>query len=162
MTLRRRIVLALAPLVCLLAVIGTTGILLLRQVGDRIEEIMRENYASVEAMVGLNEALERIDSSFQFSLQGKDDAKQEYDDNWVLYRKNLDREENNITEPGEADLVAHLKDLTDEYQERGDRFFAGRPARHRTFGGVFRRGEETRPVAVFPGHQGSGRRHSST
>ncbi len=74
MTLRQRILLTLAPLVCLLAVIGATGIFLLRQVGNRIEDILRENYVSVEAMVGLNEALERIDSSFQFALQGKEDA----------------------------------------------------------------------------------------
>ena len=58
MTLRQRIVLALAPLVCLLALIGATAIVLLRHVGDRIEDILRENYASVEAMTGLNKALE--------------------------------------------------------------------------------------------------------
>ena len=101
MTLRQRIVLTLAPLVCLLAVIGTTGLLLLRQVGDRIEDILRENYASVEAMERLNEALERIDSVFQFALQGKDDAKQEYDANWVLYRKQPGSRGEQHHQPGE-------------------------------------------------------------
>jgi NtrC-family two-component system sensor histidine kinase KinB len=129
MTLRQRIVLALAPLVCLLAVIGATGILLLRQVGDRIEDILRENYASVEAMVGLNEAVERIDSAFQFALQGKNDAKEEYDTSWILYQANLDREKNNITERGEQELVDRLNKLTAEYRERGDRFFARRASR---------------------------------
>jgi NtrC-family two-component system sensor histidine kinase KinB len=124
MTLRQRIVLALAPLVCLLALIGATGIVLLRQVGDRIEAILRENYVSVEAMVGLNEALERIDSSFQFALQGKEDAKQEYDINWRLYEENLRREENNITLKGEAELVDQLKKLTADYRKKGDCFFA--------------------------------------
>jgi two-component system, NtrC family, sensor histidine kinase KinB len=129
MTLRQRIVLALAPLVCLLAVIGATGIFLLRQVGNRIEDILRENYVSVEAMVGLNEALERIDSSFQFDLQGKEDAKHDYDTNWVLYRENLRLEENNITLPGEEERVNKLRNLTEEYRQRGDRFFAGGPNR---------------------------------
>jgi signal transduction histidine kinase len=124
MTLRQRIVLALAPLVCLLTLIGVTGIVLLRQVGNRIEDILRENYVSVEAMVGLNEALERIDSSFQFALQGKEDIKKEYDANWILYEDNLHREENNITLPGEAELVERLKKLTAEYREVGDRFFS--------------------------------------
>src|SRR6516165_11329759 len=114
MTLRQRIVLPLALLVCLLGVIGATGIFLLRQVGDRIEGILRENYVSVEAMVGLNEALERIDSSFQFALQGKVDAHQEYEANWRLYEENLQREENNITEIGEPELVEQLKRLTAE------------------------------------------------
>ena len=123
MTLRQRIVWALAPLVCLLALIGTTAIFLLRNVGDRIEDILRENYASVEAMVGLNEALERIDSSFQFALQGNDDAKKEYDANWILYEENLRREETNITEPGEPELVERLKELTAQYRQEGIRFF---------------------------------------
>ncbi len=126
MTLRQRIVLALAPLVCLLALIGVTGIVLLRQVGDRIENILRENYVSVEAMVGLNEALERIDSSFQFALQGKEDAKQEYDANWPVYEEYLRREENNITLEGEAELVDRLKKRTAEYRQAGDQFFATR------------------------------------
>jgi PAS domain S-box-containing protein len=125
MTLRQRIVLALSPLVCLLAIIGATGVFLLRQVGNRIEDILRENYVSVDAMVGLNEALERIDSSFQFALQGKEDAHREYEANWKLYDEKLLREENNITEEGEPELVEQLKQLTAEYRRRGDQFFAG-------------------------------------
>jgi signal transduction histidine kinase len=127
MTLRRRIVLALAPMVLLLAVSGATAVVLLHHVGNRIEEILRENYASVLAMVGLNEALERIDSSFQFALQGKEDARQQYDRNWERYWKNLDREENNVTEPGEQELVDRLKELTAEYRQKGDQFYRGGP-----------------------------------
>jgi signal transduction histidine kinase len=123
--------------VCLLALIGATGILLLRHVGDRIEEILRENYASVEAMVGLTEALERIDSSFQFALQGKEDAGQEYEKSWSLYKLNLRREESNITEKGERELVARLQELTEEYRQRGDRFFAGGAAREERQGQYF-------------------------
>jgi signal transduction histidine kinase len=144
MTLRQRIVLALAPLVCLLALIGATGIFLLRHVGDRIEDILRENYVSVEAMVGLNEALERIDSAFQFALQGRKDAQREYGENWARYNKHFQREENNITEPGERELVDQLRELTEEYRKKGDHFFAGglSPAvRHEAyFGGKDKRG----------------------
>jgi signal transduction histidine kinase len=129
MTLRQRIVLPLALLVCLLGVIGATGIFLLRQVGNRIEEILRENYVSIEAMVGLNEALERIDSSFQFALAGNANAKNDYDKNWAVYRENLRLEENNITLPGEGDLVTKLRDLTEEYRQLGDRFFTEGPNR---------------------------------
>ncbi len=132
MTLRQRIVLALAPLVCLLALIGATAILLLRHVGNRIEDILRENYVSIKAMIDLNDALERIDSSFQFALQGKEEAKHEYDANWAEYEKLLYLEENNITEEGEAELVEQLRALTTQYRKEGDRFFAGsmeRPVR---------------------------------
>jgi two-component system, NtrC family, sensor histidine kinase KinB len=143
MTLRQRIVLALAPLVCLLALIGATGIFLLRHVGDRIDDILRENYVSVLAMVGLNEALERIDSSFQFALQGKGDAHKEYTKNWVVYDENLTRESNNITLAGEQELVDDLSKLTAEYRDKGDRFFAEATAEKRSrmyFGGEGQRG----------------------
>ncbi len=47
---------------------GAPGSLLLDRIGGRIDAILRENYDSVQAMVRLNEAPERIDSSFQFAL----------------------------------------------------------------------------------------------
>ncbi len=124
MTLRQRIVLALAPLVCFLAVSGAMNFFQLRQVGDRIEDILRENYVSVEAMIELNDALQRIDFSFQFALQGKEEARLEYEISWVSYLKHLQREEDNITEEGERESVDRLKSLTEEYREKGDRFFA--------------------------------------
>jgi NtrC-family two-component system sensor histidine kinase KinB len=124
MTLRQRIVLALAPLVLLLALIGATAILLLSHVGSRIEDILRENYVSIKAMIDLNDALERIDSSFQFALQGKEEAKQEYEANWTLYENQLRLEENNITEEGETELVEQLRAFTTQYRKEGDHFFA--------------------------------------
>jgi NtrC-family two-component system sensor histidine kinase KinB len=127
MTLRQRIIFAHVPLVCLLAVIGATGVVLLHQVGERIEDILRENYVSVVAMVGLSEAVERIDSSFQFALQGKEDAKDIYESNWKLYAENFKQEEINITLPGEKELVDQLRDLSGHYRRQGDRFFAGGP-----------------------------------
>src|SRR4051794_37799892 len=128
LSLRRRLLLALAPLLVLLAGLGAAGVVLLNHVGGRIDAILRENYDSVRAMFRLNEALERIDSSFQFALAGReDDARGTYADNWSAYRDQLAVEERNVTLPGEADLVARLKRLTDDYRAAGDRFYA-RPA----------------------------------
>ncbi len=69
-SLRSRIFLTLAPLLVLLAVLGSAGAWLLYDLGGRIDVILRENYESVLAMQHLNEALERIDSSFEFALAG--------------------------------------------------------------------------------------------
>ena len=125
LTLRKRIVLTLLPLFVLLAIVGGAGAVLLYRLGGSIDLILRENYASVIAMERLNEALERIDSSFQFALSGKDDeARRQYKDNWKLYREALETEVNNITLPGEADLVARLTALTETYQRQGDEFYA--------------------------------------
>src|SRR5450432_3067842 len=70
-TLRQRILLTLLPLLVLLGVLGIAGVFLLQQLGGSIDVILRENYHSVIAMQDLKEALERIDSSFQFMLVAK-------------------------------------------------------------------------------------------
>src|SRR5690242_8195402 len=112
-SLRRRILLTLAPLLLLLAVLGGAGVVLLQRLGDRTDRILRENYDSVRAMFRLNEALERIDSAFQFAVAGREaEARQAYADNWPQYDEQLRVEANNITLPGEAELVARLTDLT--------------------------------------------------
>ena len=123
MSLRFRLWLLFAPLLLLLIALGAAFIYSLGLVGHRIEAILRENYRSVHAMTGLNEAAERIDSSFQFALAGRPDAKKQYDDNWTEYRRHLDVEKANITETGEDVLVEQLTTLSDRYRSLGDRFF---------------------------------------
>src|SRR5215475_184105 len=108
-SLRRRILLTIAPLVLLLALLGGAGVVLLYRLGGRIDLILRENYDSVRAMFRLNEALERIDSSFQFALSGReDDARRQYADNWPRFDEQLGVERQNVTLPGEQDLADRL------------------------------------------------------
>ena len=115
---------AILPLLVLLVVIGGTATFLIYELGTRVDEILRENYDSVIYMRDLNEALERIDSSFQFALAGrKEDAFQQYQDNWRAFDDNLAKEQNNISVPGESDLVASLTALRQQYRDQGDAFF---------------------------------------
>src|SRR5580658_5728446 len=98
LSLRRRILLTLTPLLLLLAILGGAGVVLLERLGNSINAIMRENYDSVRAMEQLNEAVERIDSSFQFALVGKEaDALESFTASWTLYHDQLRLEEKNIT-----------------------------------------------------------------
>jgi two-component system, NtrC family, sensor histidine kinase KinB len=126
LSLRSRIFLTLAPLLVLLAILGSAGAWLLYGLGGRIDVILRENYASVIAMENLNEALERIDSSFQFALAGEEDkARRQYEEKWPDYLHALDVEKRNITLlPEEAELVNQLVELTQQYREQGDAFYA--------------------------------------
>jgi signal transduction histidine kinase len=125
LSIRWRIVLTLAPLVALLAAVGVAASVLLLHLGGRIDAILRENYESVRYMERLNEAVERIDSAFTFALSGQEKkARRQYDEYWKSYREWLRKERGNITEPGEAELVARLGELTDRYADTGDAFWA--------------------------------------
>jgi hypothetical protein len=124
LSLRHRILLTLVPLLLLFAVIGCAGVILLSRLGNSVNSILRENYDSVLAMERLNEALERIDSSFQFSMSGqREKARRQYEESWRLYRENLEIERNNITLHNEAALVDRLEALTATYRRAGDAFY---------------------------------------
>ena len=110
MTFRRRILIAMVPLFVLLVALGMTGTYLIAHLGDQVGNILRENYDSVIFMRDLNEALERIDSSFQFALVGREEQSfEQYQENWKKYQECLDSEQHNITLPGEKELDDQLE-----------------------------------------------------
>jgi signal transduction histidine kinase len=124
MTFRRRIMVAMVPLFALLVALGGTGTVLIYHLGNRIEEILRENYDSVIYMRDLNEALEGIDSSFQFALAGRgEESYRQFQANWRLYDAALSKEQHNITVPGERERVDKLTTLSDHYRREGEDFF---------------------------------------
>ena len=109
MTFRRRIIVAMVPLFALLVALGGTGTILIYHLGNRIDEILRENYDSVIYMRDLNEALERIDSSFQFALAGREkESYEQYEKTGERTTRPLDKEQHNITLPGEGKLAEQL------------------------------------------------------
>jgi signal transduction histidine kinase/HAMP domain-containing protein len=125
MTFRQRILVAMLPLFALLVALGMTGAVLIYHLGHQIDQILRENYDSVIYMRDLNEALERIDSSFQFALAGREKKSlQQYRDEWKSFDEHLRKEANNITLPDEGNLVQRLTKLSDDYRRAGDAFFA--------------------------------------
>src|SRR5262249_20727640 len=144
MTLRQRLLLTLTPSLVLLAALAGAGILLLQLVSDRMGEILHENYDSVVFMMSLNEALERIDSSFNYAMLGDEAAaRAAYAANWKRYQDELRREQNNVTLEGEQELVDRLVELTAEYRRAGDTFFTpGRPLEARRADYLGRAGEK--------------------
>ncbi len=148
MTLRQRLLLPLAPSLVLLAILGGTGIVLLDRVSKRIDLILRENYDSIVAMAGLNEALERIDSSFTFALLGGEQkARESHAHSWKEYEKYLEDEGNNITIlPRERELFEELVELTTAYRQAGERFFSGKQSREERERAY--RGEKGKPGLV--------------
>ena len=93
--------------------------------GNSVDAILRENYVSVIAMERLNEALERIDSSYQFALSGRrDQARQQYQETGAPISTTCKSKRNNITLPGERELYDQLERLTAAYKKQGDAFYA--------------------------------------
>jgi signal transduction histidine kinase len=162
LSLRTRIVLTLLPLLALIAVLGIAAVLLLHRLGNQIDvmggrvgAILHENYDSVLYMERLNEALERIDSSFQFALANRESkARTQYAENWAAFNDRLRQEQNNITIPGEGDLVARLTALAEQYRRQGDAFYArpaGDPRRHDDYfaaGGLYDQFKEIKTVSA--------------
>jgi PAS domain S-box-containing protein len=134
-------VLTLLPLLALIALLGGAAVLLLYRLGGRIDDILHENYDSVLYMERLNEALERIDSSFQFALAGREDkAKEQHEESWKAYRDSLRDEQGNITLPGEAELVEQLTRLTEDYRRQAKQFYARRAGSSERHNDYFGRG----------------------
>jgi signal transduction histidine kinase/HAMP domain-containing protein len=130
MKLRTRILLSFVPLIALLGGLGAIGLVQLDRTGGRIDAILKENYASVQAMFRLSEALERMESSFQLALVSQDseqdrEAYSRFVANWLIVQEQYRIEDNNITIlPREQELVDQLRPLKDDFKTRGEAFFA--------------------------------------
>src|SRR5437879_1451689 len=110
MSLRVRIALMFAPLVLLLIGLGTAGLVLLVNLGNRAGEILAENYASIEAMHRLSEGLHELDGDNKANARLL-----------AHCRKQVEIERGNITVVGERDLFEELDHLFTAYEANPDR-----------------------------------------
>jgi signal transduction histidine kinase len=112
-----------------LAVVGATLIVLcalstaaVTRLGGAIGLILRENYVSVLACQGMNEALERQDSAALFAASGRADiAEPMLAQHRAGFAKAFAREASNVTLPGEGALVRQVDTLYKGYLSEVDR-----------------------------------------
>ena len=124
-TLRTKLVLGLAPLFAILVGLGLWAVAMLGDLGGRIDVILRENYDSVLAAEGMKEALERMDSAALFAVNGKDaEARAQLAANKIRFDAELAKQRNNVTLPGEQELVDELSSLYAAYLARTETFYA--------------------------------------
>src|SRR5690349_20928893 len=115
--MKRRIFLGLAPILVLLAGIGVYAIILLKELGGKIDLTLKENYRSVAAGRQMKESLEAMDSALVYTLLGETDLGIKiYQQNQSIFGKNLVAEEHNITLPGEQQLADSLRQQFTTYQ----------------------------------------------
>jgi signal transduction histidine kinase len=125
MTLNRRLLLGISPLLVIFLAVGVYGIYLFTKLGGAIDVTMRENYRSVVYSQNMKEASERMDAGLLFALSGEEARGRElFQQNVPVFEKNSDDEAKNITLPGEGELEARIQRLHAKYLELANKFFA--------------------------------------
>jgi len=125
MTLRTRLLIAQAPLAVALAVVAVITVVTTRALGHAGERILADNYRSVLAAQRMKESIERLDSGALFVVIGERQRgvalAQEHR---PAFEHELQVEEQNITEAGEAGAAAALRSAWTRYRADYEGFLA--------------------------------------
>jgi two-component system, NtrC family, sensor histidine kinase KinB len=125
MTLNRRLLLGISPLLLIFLAVGIYAIFLFTKLGGAIDVTLRENYRSVVASQNMKEASERMDSGLLFALGGEETKGRDLFQQYIpVFEKNSDVEAKNITLPGEGDLEVKVQRLHAHYLDLSSKFFA--------------------------------------
>ncbi len=119
MTLRRRLLLAQAPLAAALVLVGAASLRTVASLGESSEGILKDNYRSVLAAQRMNASLDLLDRDALMRALGRspaapDPAPRQH------FESELRVQEGNITEPGEAEATKNLRAAWEAYQRAHD------------------------------------------
>src|SRR5437867_837575 len=121
--LRAKLLIGYLGFVLALGVLGAWGAQTLRSIGRVAGRIISENYDSVVAAEMMKESLERLDSAALFELTGQHErAIQQATEHKVRFDAAFDTARGNITEVGEAEVIAAIGRGRADYFERLDAF----------------------------------------
>jgi NtrC-family two-component system sensor histidine kinase KinB len=123
MKLRTKLLVGYAGFVLALGVLGTWSARTLSQMSAVSGRIIAENFDSVVVAQDMKESLERQDSAALFDLLGQHDrARRQNEEHRRRFNVALARAGANITERGEAEIVASIRTGRDQYYRRFDAF----------------------------------------
>jgi PAS domain S-box-containing protein len=123
MKLRTKLLLGYTGFILALGVLGAWSARTLSQMSTVSGQIIEENYDSVVAAQDMKESLERQDSAAVFELLGQHDrARSQSAEHRARFDQALAKASANITEVGEADVVAAIRRERDEYYRLFDAF----------------------------------------
>jgi two-component system, NtrC family, sensor histidine kinase KinB len=117
MTFRAKLMLTMAPLVLALASVGIVSGIVAGLLARQPAYIWKDNYRSVLAAQRMNECVERMHEASLLALLGQGDALTQLDGARETFERELRVEADNITEPGEAEAVAHLRSSWTNFQQ---------------------------------------------
>jgi PAS domain S-box-containing protein len=117
MTLRTRLLIAQSPLAVALAVVAVITVATTGTLGRAGEKILADNYRSVLAAQRMKESIERLDSGALFVVIGERERGLALArEHRPAFERELQVEEQNITEPGELDAATRLREAWTRYQ----------------------------------------------
>ncbi|HEV3214570.1 MAG TPA: ATP-binding protein [Vicinamibacterales bacterium] len=123
MKLRTKLLLGYLAFVLALGILGAWSAQTLRSMSSVAGRIIAENYDSVIAAETMKESLERLDSAALFELIGQHErALAQATEHRARFNAAFEKAQGNITEVGEADVIAAIRRGRDDYFQRLDEF----------------------------------------
>ncbi len=125
MNLRTKLLAGYLVFVGALGLLGAWSAFGLRDMADVSRRIIADNYTSVVAAQVMKESLERQDSAAVFFLLGQRAlASSQAAENRAAFDEAFERAANNITEPGEPELIEAIRRGRADYYARYDTFLS--------------------------------------
>src|SRR5215470_2861371 len=117
MTFRSKVLLAQAPLAVALVLLAVLAVRTITSLGQGAEAILEENYRSVLAAQRMGNAVEALDRAALMHRAGHGELDAaEIDRHIERFEAELVVEEHNITEPGEQEAAAQLRQRWNDYR----------------------------------------------
>jgi PAS domain S-box-containing protein len=130
-SLRTKLLIGYATFTAALVVLGAWSARALSQMSAVSSRIIAENYDSVVAAQDMKESLERQDSAASFELLGQHErALGQAARHRAAFDAALEKAAHNITEVGEADIIAAIRRSRDDYTRAYDEFLRAGGDRH--------------------------------
>jgi two-component system, NtrC family, sensor histidine kinase KinB len=121
MSVRSGLLASFLVFVMALVVLGAWSAWHLRELGGASRRIIADNYDSVVAAQDMKESLERQDSAALFILLGDvERGRAQLKEHRARFDRSFARAANNITEPGEREIIAAIDALRNEYYAQFD------------------------------------------
>jgi len=109
-TFRKKILLGYGAILLLIIVVLSWAVFMILRLGRASESILRENYQSILAAENMIDAAERQDSATLLILLGyEQQGISEFRENETLFLQWLGRAKDNITIPGEKEIIDNLE-----------------------------------------------------
>jgi PAS domain S-box-containing protein len=122
-SLRKKLAFSYGLLIVIIFAVSSWGIYHLVNLGRAIDVILINNYKSIRAAENMKDALERLDSSAMFSLASyTDEASRQFAGNSERFSEGYQSAANNITEPGEDEIIADIGSKYSSYRQDVEEF----------------------------------------